>query len=147
MAKAERAIEVDVTPERFAEVLQDYARYPEFLPDVKAVRVGALRGEAVEVTYWLDARIKVIELTLQHERRGPREFAWRLVRGELMELDEGTWTLRDTESGGTHATYTIELRLAGRFSQTVERALGEQGLPRLLANFKSRAEKLFPTAR
>ena len=80
MAKAERAIEVDVTPERFAEVLQDYARYPEFLPDVKAVRVGEQRGEAVEVTYWLDARIKVIELTLQHERRGPREFAWRLVR-------------------------------------------------------------------
>lgn len=147
MAKAQRAIEIDVPPERFVEVLQDYARYPEFLPEVKAVRVGERRGEAVLVTYWLDARIKLLELTLQHERRGPHEIAWKLVRGEMMQLDQGSWTLRETERGGTHATYTIELRMTGHVPQTLERALGEQGLPRMLAHFKARAETLFGRAR
>jgi ribosome-associated toxin RatA of RatAB toxin-antitoxin module len=147
MQKTERSIEIAVSPERFLEVVQDYARYPEFLPDVKAIRVGKREGQSVEVTYWLDARIKVIELTLRHEQRGPREIAWKLVRGELMELDQGSWTLRETPRGHTHATYSIELRLAGRWPQSLERGLTDQGLPSMLANFKARAEKLFPPTR
>src|SRR5438093_615718 len=58
MASARRSIEVDVPPERFFEVVRDYARYPEFLPEVKAVSVGPRTGNAVEVTYRRDARIK-----------------------------------------------------------------------------------------
>jgi ribosome-associated toxin RatA of RatAB toxin-antitoxin module len=144
MGKAERAIDIEVPPERFLEVVQDYASYPEFLPDVKAVRLGAREGRAIEVTYFLDARIQLIELTLRHEQRSPREIAWSLVHCDLMELDQGRWTLRETPAGGTHATYSIELKLSGRWPATLERALSEQGLPNLLANFKSRAEKLFP---
>ena len=144
MGKAELSIEIEVPPERFLEVVQDYARYPEFLPDVKSIRVGARAGDAIEVTYWLDARIKLVELTLRHEQRSPHQIVWTLVRGDLIELDQGSWTLRETAAGGTHATYSIELRLAGRWPHSLERALTDQGLPSLLANFKARAEKLFP---
>ena len=44
MAHAARSIEIAVAPEAFFRVLQDYARYPEFVPEVKAVRVGARAG-------------------------------------------------------------------------------------------------------
>ena len=142
MASARRSIEVDVPPERFFEVVRDYARYPEFLPEVKAVSVGPRTGNAVEVTYRLDARIKLIEFTLLHVETRPSGIEWRLVRGDLMKRDEGRWTLAPTPSGGTIATYAIELELLPRVPRGLEKALAEQGLPAMLANFKSRAESM-----
>ena len=71
MASASRSIEIDVSPEAFYRVVQDYARYPEFVPELKSVRVGPREGSAVEVTYWLDVRLKVFDFTLRHEALGP----------------------------------------------------------------------------
>jgi ribosome-associated toxin RatA of RatAB toxin-antitoxin module len=140
MASARRSIEVDVPPGRFFEVVRDYARYPEFLPEVKAVSVGPRSGDSVEVTYRLDARIKLIEFTLLHVETAPARIEWRLVRGDLMKRDEGRWTLEPSPSGGTTATYAIELELLPRVPRGLEKALAEQGLPAMLANFKARAE-------
>jgi len=142
MANARRSIEVDVPPERFFEVVRDYGRYPEFLPEVKAVSVGPRSGDAVEVTYRLDARIKLIEFTLLHVESAPSRIEWRLVRGDLMKRDEGRWTLEASPSGGTTATYAIELELQPRVPRGLEKALAEQGLPAMLANFKARAEAM-----
>src|SRR2546429_9927543 len=89
MASARRSIDVDVPPERFFEVVRDYARYPEFLPEVKAVSVGPRSGDSVEVTYRLDARIKLIEFTLLHVETAPSRIEWRVVRGGLVEQAHG----------------------------------------------------------
>lgn len=142
MAKARQSIEVDVPPERFFEVVRDYARYPEFLPEVKAVSVGPRSANSVEVTYRLDARIKLIEFTLLHVETAPSRIEWRLVRGDVMTRDEGRWTLDPSPSGGTTATYAIELELLRRVPRGLEKALAEQGLPAMLANFKARAEAM-----
>src|SRR5207237_7049931 len=91
MASARRSIEVDVPPERFFEVVRDYARYPEFLPEVKAVTVGPRKGNEVEVTYRLDARIKLIEVTLLHGETAPSRIERRLARGALMKRHWCGW--------------------------------------------------------
>jgi coenzyme Q-binding protein COQ10 len=143
MASARQSIEIDVPPDRVFEVVRDYARYPEFLPEVKAVSVGQRSGASVEVTYRLDARIKLIEFTLLHVERAPSRIEWRLVRGDLMKRDEGRWTLDPSPSGGTTATYAIELELLPRVPRGLEKALAEQGLPAMLANFKARAEAVY----
>lgn len=119
----------------------DYARYPEFLTEVKAVRVGPRTGNSVEVTYRLDVKLKEIEFTLRHDAKRPHRIDWTLVRGEFMKLNRGYWTFDRTASGGTRATYSIELSL-GQVPATLERALAERGLPNMLAAFKARAEKL-----
>lgn len=143
MASASRSIEIDVSPEAFSGVVQDYARYPEFVPELKSVRVGPCAGNAVEVTYWLDVRLKVFDFTLRHEARGPGRIEWQLVRGgEFMRRNQGAWTLERTPAGGTRATYAIEIDLGPLVPQSFEKALAERGLPNLLANFKTRAEQL-----
>jgi coenzyme Q-binding protein COQ10 len=141
MARARRSIEVAVPPERFFEVLRDYPRYPEFIPDVKEVRVGPRAGDSVEVTYRLDAKVAVIEFTLLHVDKPPLRTDWRLLRGEVIKRDEGSWILEATRSG-TRATYSIELELGAPAPATLERALAERGLPGMLKNFKDRAEQL-----
>jgi ribosome-associated toxin RatA of RatAB toxin-antitoxin module len=143
MARASHSIDVDVSPDRFLAVLQDYARYPEFQPDVKAIRVVARAGDHTEVAYSIDARLVLLDYTLEHVQRGPLRIEWRLLRGEVMKHNVGSWQLEPLERGGTRVTYTIELELGAGIPPGLERALAEQGLPRMLGNFKARAEKLY----
>src|SRR3954467_14855304 len=148
MARVSRAIEVDVAPDVFLAVVQDYARYPEFVPEVKAVRVGDRQGNAVEVTYWLDVKLNVFDFTLRHVTRSPQRIEWALVRGgEFMRANAGAWTLEPTRSGGTRATYAIDIDFGPLVPGTLEKALAERGLPNMLANFKARAEMLGETPR
>ncbi len=148
MARVSRSIEVDVTPDVFHGVVQDYARYPEFVPEVKAVRVGMPQGDAVEVTYWLDVKLRVFDFTLRHVTRSLERIEWTLVRGgEFMRANEGAWTIERTQSGGTRATYEIEIDLGPMVSGALEKALAERGLPNMLAKFKTRAETVRETTR
>lgn len=146
MASARRSIDIEVPPERFFELLQDYQRYPEFLPEVRSVRVGARSGASVQVTYKLDVSLKIIEYTLDHVETAPANIVWHLVRGEFMKSNDGSWTLELLPSGGTRATYAIELNLSSLVPASLERALAEQGLPNMLSNFKARAEKIYKAA-
>ena len=142
MARASRTIEIGVPPEAFFRVLQDYQSYPEFVPELKAVKVGPRSGNTLDVTYFLDVKIKVYEYTLRHVEEAPLRADWQLVRGgELMKRDSGSWVL-EAISSGTRATYSIELELGPLVPRGLEKALEERGLPNLLANFKARAEKL-----
>jgi ribosome-associated toxin RatA of RatAB toxin-antitoxin module len=144
VARASRSIEIQVSPEAFSRVVQDYASYPEFVPEVKGVRLGPSEGGAVEVTYLLDVKLKIYEFTLRHEPRGPLRIEWQLVRGgDFMRRNLGSWTFERTKSGGTRATYSIDIELA-MVPQNFEKALAERGLPNLLSNFKARAERLQP---
>jgi len=148
MARVSRSIDVDVAPEVFLRVVQDYARYPEFVPEVKAVRVGARRGNAVEVTYWLDVKLRLFDFTLRHVTRSEERIEWSLVRGgEFMRANEGAWTIVRTKSGGTRATYEIEIDLGPLVPGALEKALADRGLPNMLANFKTRAESVRETTR
>jgi ribosome-associated toxin RatA of RatAB toxin-antitoxin module len=143
MASTSRSIEIDVSPEAFFRVVQDYARYPEFVPEVKSVRVGPRYGEAVEVTYWLDVRLQIYDFTLRHEPRGPGRIEWSLVRGgDFMRRNAGAWTIEPTPRGFTRATYAIDIDLGPLVPVNFAKALAERGLPNMLANFKARAEQL-----
>jgi ribosome-associated toxin RatA of RatAB toxin-antitoxin module len=148
MARVSRSIEIDVTPDAFHRVVQDYGRYPEFVPEVKAVRLGAQQGDAVEVTYWLDVKLRVFDFTLRHVTRSLERIEWSLVRGgEFMRANEGAWTIERTDRGGTRATYEIEIDFGPMVPGALEKALADRGLPNMLANFKTRAESLGETTR
>ena len=141
MARASKSIDIAVTPEQFFRVLQDYDRYPEFVPELKSVRVGPRQGDSVEVTYWLDVKVRLFDFTLRHVSRFPERIDWQLVRGgDFMRKNHGHWTLEPIAGGGTRATYTIEIDMGPLVPGQFEKALAERGLPNMLANFKAQAE-------
>ena len=143
MAKAERSVVIHAPPEKVFAVITDYEKYPEFLPEVKKVKVEFGSGNVKEVTYTVDIKAKVITYTLKHTARPPDELAWTMVRGEMMKGNDGAWVLQKVPEG-TEATYKIDLRLGALVPSMVERMLAEQSLPGLLANFKKRIEALHP---
>ncbi len=142
MATATKSVTVNVPPEKLFEVITDYAKYAEFLPEVKSVKVDGGQGSIKEVTYTVDIKAKVITYTLKHTSEKPIKVTWTMIKGEMMKGNDGSWTLKPSANGGTEATYTIDLKLSSLVPGFIEKALAEQGLPGLLANFKARAEKL-----
>ena len=145
MAQASRSVTVNVAPEKLFDIIADYEKYPEFLPEVKKVKVEAGQGSIKEVTYTVDIKAKVINYTLKHTAERPNKLAWTMIKGEMMKGNDGTWILKaGAQPDTTEATYTIDLRLSALVPGFIEKALAEQSLPALLTNFKNRAEKLHP---
>lgn len=145
MAQATRSVTVNVPPEKLFDIIADYEKYPEFLPEVKKVKVDAGQGSIKEVTYTVDIKAKVITYTLKHTAERPTKVAWTMIKGEMMKGNDGTWVLKPgAQPNTTDATYTIDLKLSSLVPGFIEKALAEQSLPSLLANFKNRAEKLHP---
>jgi len=143
MAQASRSVTVNVPPEKLFDVITDYEKYPEFLPEVKKVKVQGGQGSIKEVTYEVDIKAKVITYTLKHNAERPSKLSWTMIKGEMMKGNDGAWTLKPgAQPGTTDATYTIDLKLSSLVPAFIEKALAEQSLPGLLANFKARAEKL-----
>ena len=143
MAQASRSVTINVPLEKLFEVITDYEKYPEFLPEVKKVKVEGGQGSIKEVTYQVDIKAKVISYTLKHTAERPSKLSWTMVKGEMMKGNDGAWTLKPgPQAGTTEATYTIDLKLSSLVPSFIEKALAEQSLPGLLANFKARAEKL-----
>jgi ribosome-associated toxin RatA of RatAB toxin-antitoxin module len=141
MAKAEKSIVIEAPIEKAFEVIADYEKYPEFLPEVKKAKIERAQGNVTQVTYTVDIKAKLITYTLEHTARPPDQLIWTMLRGEMMKANDGAWVLKTVPSG-TEATYRIDLKLGALVPSMIERLLAEQSLPGLLQNFKKRIEGL-----
>jgi len=146
MAKAQRSIIIDVPADKLYDVIADFGKYAEFLPEVKKTEVKA-EGAAQIVTYTIDIKATKIAYTLRHTGTKPTTLQWTLIKGDMMKANDGSWTLKTLPDGRTEAVYEIELKLGALVPSFMEKALAEQGLPALLDNFKKRAEGLHPKAK
>jgi ribosome-associated toxin RatA of RatAB toxin-antitoxin module len=145
MSAVTQEILIDAPVERVFEVIVDYARYPEFVPGIKACRVLPAGAEQ-RVEYELDLGIKRVKYVLRHLEDRPRKVTWSLVSGELMKVSNGSWELH-AEGDRTRARYSVEV-LIGKpplVPQAVMDRISEEltrvQLPRTLEAFKRRAEQ------
>jgi coenzyme Q-binding protein COQ10 len=68
--------------------------------------------------------------------------SWTFVDGDFMKDNKGSWQLEEQGEGVTKATYNIEVALGPLVPKTIVNALVDTSLPKLLENFKKRAEAL-----
>ncbi len=140
-----REIVVDVPVDSFFDLLVDYARYPEFVPGIKACRVKSTSPHK-DVEYELDVGIKRVRYVLRHVEERPRRVSWSLVSGDVMKVSNGSWDLADA-GGRTRARYSLEVQIAKPPlvpQMVVDRIADELtrvSLPRTLEAFKARAER------
>jgi ribosome-associated toxin RatA of RatAB toxin-antitoxin module len=148
LAAVSEEIVVSVAPDRLFDVLSDYASYPQFVPQVKSVRILTAHGPPLnvkEVEYQLDLGIKKITYTLRHSEERPRRLHWNLVGGELMRVLTGTWALSG-EGGSTRARYSVEVEInkpplvPKAFVDKLTEELTRVQLPKMMQAFKQRAE-------
>lgn len=141
MPGATRSVVINAPLQKVYDVIADYERYPAFLPEVKSIKTSNRRGNEVDVHYVAEV-VKTIKYTVRIKEEGPHKVSWSFVDGEFMKDNRGGWALEDLGNGTTKATYSIEVALGPLVPKTIINALVETQLPKLLENFKARAESL-----
>lgn len=139
MAGASRSIVINAPPEKLFDIITQYEKYPEFLSEVKKIRVLERKENTVKVQYEVDV-IKTIRYTILVTEERPKRMSWTFVEGEVMKDNKGSWVLEPDGEGRTKATYTAELALGPLVPKTIVNALTETSLPKMLDAFKRRAE-------
>ena len=144
MALVSQEVMIEAAIEKFFEIVADYARYPEFVPGIKACRVRQVEGET-HVEYDLDLGLRRINYVLRHQEERPRKVSWSLVSGEILKVSNGSWELTP-EGDRTRARYSVDIQIAkpplvpqallDRMSDQLSRVQ----LPRTLEAFRARAE-------
>jgi coenzyme Q-binding protein COQ10 len=139
MAGASRSIIINTPPEKLFDVITQYEKYPEFLSEVKKIRVLERKENTVKVQYEVDI-IKTIRYTILVTEERPKRMSWTFVEGEVMKDNKGSWVLEPDGQGRTKATYTAELALGPLVPKAIVNTLTESSLPKMLESFKRRAE-------
>ncbi len=143
MKSAVRSIEIDVPIDRVYALLVDFPRYPGFVPaQTRADVVDAADGRW-RVRFQLSVARK-LDYTLDLVGEAPTSLSWTLVEGDMMEQNDGGWTLEPLEGGQrTRATYRLEVQLKGFVPRSVTQGLIERTLPLTLEAFKKEAERRY----
>lgn len=139
MPGATRSITINAPVEKCFDVIIDYERYSEFLPEVKKTRAINRRGNECDVQYEAEV-VKLIKYTVHLKEERPTRVNWTYIDGDFMRDNKGGWLLEDLGGGQTKATYSIEIVLGPLVPKTIVNALVDTQLPKLLENFKKRIE-------
>lgn len=138
MPRAEQQVVIDAPLSQVYAIITDYERYPEFLPDVKDVRVQSRRDGIVLVRFELELIMRV-SYTLRLVEEPPARLSWTLEEAKMLAENNGGWTLA-AEGERTRATYSLEVKLRGLIPKSVSTRLLGTTLPQSLERFKARAE-------
>jgi ribosome-associated toxin RatA of RatAB toxin-antitoxin module len=142
MTSTSRSIDIDVPATDFMAVICDFDRYPLFLSAVTDARVEEVLADSWRVAFEVIVLRRRIGYRLEFIKESPLRLAWGLVDGEWMTANEGSWDLQELDAQTTRATYAIAVALAGPLPSAVTSLLIDGSIPRLLREFKRRAESL-----
>lgn len=146
MPRIEAGIVVDAPVDKVFALARDIERYPEFMPDVKSIRVTERSGKT-QVSEWtaLVSQFR-IEMKWSEEDIWDEETytcTWRQLKGDFQQYD-GTWTFEPTAAGGTemkmNVDYRYEVPLIGPMLKALVQKLMVQNANDILAALKKQAE-------
>lgn len=139
MAITEQNVVIDAPIERVFDVIVDYERYPEFLPEMKVVQVVSQHDGVSLVTFELEIIMR-IAYTLRLIEDRPTAVRWSLDNAKMMSANDGGWKLEAIDDGHTRATYGLAVKLRGLIPKSVSTRLLGTTLPDTLNRFKARSE-------
>lgn len=140
MAGAEKSIEINAPIETVYAIITDYAKYPEFLDDVKAVKVLSQGGGAARIEQTLSL-VKEVTMTLKLTEVPNTSVSWVTEGGSrFLKKNDGGWKLEDLGGGRTRATYGLDVEVGVWVPKKIVDSLTGSTLPKTLEAFKARAE-------
>lgn len=134
-----QSIVIDAPPERIAEVIADFARYPEWVAAVKSVEVieEYEDGYASQVHFVLDSGPVSDEYTLRYEyAEDLSRIEWSLTAPSKMQKQQnGSYDIEAGADGTSTVTYSLSVELAigmlGMFKRKAEKMIMDTALKEL----------------
>jgi ribosome-associated toxin RatA of RatAB toxin-antitoxin module len=143
MANVSVKVAVDAPLEFMWSAVTDIEKYPEFVKEVKEVRIVSRDGDRVTADYTVELIQKTIKYTVDLDFSDRfKKMTWKLISGDLMSKNEGSWVFDSVGEKRCVATYSADVVLNFILPGSVVSILEEINLPKMLDAFKKRAEAL-----
>ena len=141
MAGAQTSEIFNCTPEQFFNVVADYAKYPEFLQEVKACQVLKTEGNRKLVEYSVSV-VKNFKYCLWMTEEKPNVIKWEFASGEIFKTSSGFWKM-EAEGGKTRATYSVEATFGLMVPGPLAKVLVSVNLPNMMSSYHKRIANLY----
>lgn len=141
MASAEATEIFNCTVDEFYKIISDYEKYPEFLPEVKAMRILETQSNRKKVEYTVSV-LKTFKYELWMSESAPIKIEWELAGGDLFKSSAGSWILED-QAGKTKATYSVEAEFKMFVPGPVAKTLISVNLPNMMSAYHKRVSEVY----
>lgn len=141
MAKASTTELFSCSTDQFMELIKDYEKYPEFIDEVKSVKIVKSEGHKKWVDYCV-AIIKTFNYTLETTEESPQLVTWTLAKGDLFKKLTGSWELQD-EGGKCRATYTVDIDFGLFVPGPVVKTVQSVNLKMMMSSFQKRVRDVY----
>ncbi|MFH1831063.1 MAG: SRPBCC family protein [Pseudomonadota bacterium] len=140
MASFKDSIAIRASKQRVYDVVSDFGRYPEFLPEVEKVKVISKTKTRAKAAFTVNM-VKKINYTLDFKLSPPNSITWTLVEGEFMESNNGSWAFTSLDKNLTDVVFSIDIGFPFWVPQTLAEGAINSSMPGMIKNIKLEAEK------
>lgn len=141
MAKATHTEVFNCTPEQFFSLISDYAKYHEFLTEVKKCTVIKSEGNRKLVEYNVQV-MKTFKYQLWMTETAPNSITWEFASGDIFKTSIGSWML-ENQGGKTKAVYSVDATFGLFVPGMVADALVSVNLPNMMSAYHKRVKQVF----
>ena len=141
MPGAQQTEVFNCTPQEFYKIVADYEKYPDFLNEVKSVRVLKTEGNRKLVEYKVSV-IKTFTYTLWMTEEEGKQIYWEFENGDIFKEQTGSWKLAE-EAGKTRATYTVDAKFSLFVPGPVAKTLLTVNLPSMMSAYHKRVKDVY----
>ncbi len=140
-AVAETKESFNCSQAEFFKIVSDFEKYPEFLPEVKAVKILKTKGHTKEMEYSVSV-LKTFKYILKATEIPDQQLDFNFVSGDVFKSMHGCWKLSE-KNGLCQVEYKVEAAFGLLVPSAVAKTLVTVNLPIMIANFKKRVKQIY----
>lgn len=139
---AEHTVEIEAPIETCFDAIVDYETFPRWQQAVEQTEVldRDRDGLGRRVRLHVDAKVRVIDYTLDYRYERPTRIEWEFVEGNGMNDVDGEYIFEELGSDRTRATYRLGVEPGIPIPRPVARRIHKQTLKRSVQDLKKEAE-------
>lgn len=141
MASAQTQEVFNCSTEEFYKLVADYEKYPEFLTEVKSVKIYKNSGDTKEMEYHVSL-IKTFKYKLKVTEVANKSVNFEFIGGDVFKTMKGSWQLSDN-NGKCAVEYKVEATFGMLVPESMAKPLVSANLPMMITNFKKRIKQVY----
>ena len=141
MASASTTATFNCPADEFFKLISDYEKYPEFLTEVKDVKILKTSGSTKEMEYSVSL-IKSSKYKLKVEEKAPTLIQFHFIGGDVFKTMKGSWDIKP-KGEKCEVIYSVEASFGMLIPDSIAKPLVSANLPMMIENIKKRIKKVY----
>lgn len=141
MASAKKTEIFNFSVQQIYDVITDFDKYSQFLPEVKSSKVIEDHGtkKIVELSV---SMIKDFTYSIAVSLEEGKGLSWVLNDGDVFKTNDGSWTLKAISENQTEVTYEVGASFKIFVPSMISKKMIEVSLPKMLQAYKDRIKEV-----